>query len=163
MVRSGTDRNVMQIGDFARLAGVSVRAIRYYEELGLISPEGHSIGGFRLYGDENLKRIEVINHLKDLGLTLNEIRDILTAKRSAAGGREAVAFLQKTLQEKLDLVESKLGTLNQIKAELASVLRILRSCEHCRHEVLLDAILCAGCEDLQPRETVPGTFDVILR
>jgi DNA-binding transcriptional MerR regulator len=153
----------MQIGDFARTAGVSVRAIRYYEELGLISPEGHSIGGFRLYGNENLKRIEVINHLKDLGLTLNEIGGILTAKRTAGGGREAVSFLQRTLGDKLGLVESKLAALGRVRTELTGVLRILRSCESCKHEVLLDAILCEGCEDLQPREAVPGTFEVILR
>ena len=153
----------MQIGGFARTAGVSVRAIRYYEELGLISPEGHSIGGFRLYGDENLKRIEVINHLKDLGLTLHEIRDILTAKKTAGGGREAVSFLLTTLRERLRLVESKLEALNRVKTELTQVLRILRSCENCKHEVLLDAILCEGCEDLQPPEAVPGTFEVILR
>ena len=152
----------MQIGDFARMAGVSVRAVRYYEELGLLSPEAHSLGGFRLYAEGNLKRIEVINHLKDLGLTLQEIRDILAAKKTTGGGRQAVAFLQKTLQEKLDLVDSRVTALNRVRAELTSVLRILRACESCTHEVLLDAILCEGCEDLKPRETVPDTFEVIL-
>ncbi len=153
----------MQIGDFAQKAGVSVRAIRYYEELGLIRPESHSNGGFRLYGHENLKRIQVINFLKDLGLSLTEIRQILLAKKPSGGDRQTVEFLLKIFAEKLGLVETRLENLNRIKDELTKAIKILRSCETCDHKVLLDAMCCGSCGNLLPRDSVPDTFEVILQ
>lgn len=163
MYRHSNKKQVMQIGDFAQKAGVSVRAIRYYEELGLIRPESHSNGGFRLYGHENLKRLQVINFLKDLGLSLTEIRQILLAKKPSGGDRQTVEFLLKIFAEKLNLVESRLENLNRMKDELARAIKILRSCESCDHKVLLDAMCCGNCENLLPRESVPDTFEVILQ
>ncbi len=154
---------VVQIGDLAKQAGISVRAVRYYEELGLIVPAAHSTGGFRLYGEENLKRLRVINVLKELGLTLGEIREILLAKKQSCGDHEAVKFLQGVFKEKLGLVESKIEVLNKMRAELANALRILDSCQCCDHKVLLDAICCSNCSNLGPKGTVPSTFEVILQ
>ncbi len=152
----------MQIGHFARKAGVSVRAIRYYEELGLLNPDSHSNGGFRLYGPESAKRLQVINFLKDLGLSLAEIRQIFHAKKPSGGDKETVDFLLRVFQEKLNLVEERLSSMSRIKTELAKAIKILHSCESCDHKVLLDAICCGNCSNLAPRETVPDTFEVIL-
>ncbi len=160
---TGVKQQNMQIGYFARKAGVSVRAIRYYEELGLLSPDSHSNGGFRLYGPESLKRIQVINFLKDLGLSLTEIRRIFHAKKPSGGDRETVEFLLRVFGEKLDLVDEKLSNLNRIKTELTKAIKILRSCESCDHKVLLDAICCGNCSNLAPRDAVPDTFEVILQ
>ncbi len=154
---------IMQIGDFARKAGVSVRAIRYYEELGMLRPESYSSGGFRLYGQDNLKHIHVINSLKELGLSLTEIRQIFLAKKASGGDKGTVDFLLGAFQDKMKLVEEKLGTLNRMKAELARVIAILDSCKSCDHQVLLDTILCGDCANLTPRESVPDTFEVILQ
>ncbi len=154
---------VMQIGDLAKRAGVSVRAVRYYEELGLVVPAGHSAGGFRHYGEDNLKRLQVINFLKEMGLTLIEIKEILLAKKQTTGDREAVRFLKSVFTEKLRLVEEKVQTLHRLKTELSNALRILDSCQCCDHKVLLDAICCGDCSSLNPREAVPRTFEVILQ
>lgn len=163
MISENDKRAVVQIGDLAKRAGVSVRAVRYYEELGLIIPAGHSAGGFRLYGEDNLKRLQVINVLKELGLTLYEIRQILLAKKQSGGDQETVRFLQSIFREKLTMVESKIEGLSKMRTELAKALRILDSCQSCDHKVLLDAICCSNCSNLGPRETVPSTFEVILQ
>jgi DNA-binding transcriptional MerR regulator len=163
MFRHSNKKQVMQIGDFARKAGVSVRAIRYYEELGLIRPESHSNGGFRLYGRENLKRIRVINFLKDLGLSLTDIRQIFLAKKPSGGDKQTVEFLLRVFDEKLSLVDSRLEALNRMKSELARAIKILHSCEICDHKILLDAMCCGNCANLMPRESVPDTFEVILQ
>jgi DNA-binding transcriptional MerR regulator len=160
---SSPKEKAMQIGDLARKAGLSVRAIRYYEELGLIQPEAHSAGGFRLYGPENYRRLQVITFLKEIGLSLDEIRQILLAKKASGADRETVQFLSKVFSEKLAMVESKLQSLNAVKSELTKALAILRSCECCDHRVLLDAICCGDCASLHPRESVPDTFEVILQ
>lgn len=162
MNHSREEKQVVQIGDFARKAGVSVRAIRYYEELGLIHPEAHSVGGFRLYSQDSLKRLQIINSLKELGLSLMEIRQIFAAKKPGAGDRQAVHFLLQVFTEKLGQIESKIEALSRMKDELSNAIRILRSCESCDHKVLLDALLCCGCTSLSPREAVPETFEIIL-
>jgi len=152
----------MQIGQFAKQAGVSVRAIRYYEELGLIRPEKRSQGGFRLYGPENSKRLTVINFLKEMGLSLTEIRDILLAKQPSGGDKDTVSFLIKTFNERLQLLESKIEVLNAMKVELANAIKILHFCENCSREVLLDALSCDTCANLGQGETIPDTLRVIL-
>jgi DNA-binding transcriptional MerR regulator len=163
MLSENDRKAVMQIGDLAKRAGISVRAVRYYEELGLIIPTGHSVGGFRLYGEDNLKRLQVINFLKELGLTLTEIRQILLAKKQSGGDRETVKYLQSVFKEKLGLVEAKVHALTKMRNELGNALRILDSCQCCDHKVLLDAICCGDCSSLNPREAVPSTFEVILQ
>jgi DNA-binding transcriptional MerR regulator len=162
MVRSIESLQKIQIGDLARKAGVSVRAIRYYEELGLVSPETHSVGGFRLYSAESLRRLQVIHCLKEMGLSLVEIREIFHAKKPGAGDRQTVSFLAGVLGERLTQVETKIAALQKMKEELSSALKILRSCETCDHKVLLDTMLCGDCANLGPRDSVPDTLEVLL-
>ena len=64
----------MQIGDLAAKAGVTPRTIRYYEELGIVEPEERTAGGFRLYSEAQLRRLQIVQSLKDLGFELEHIR-----------------------------------------------------------------------------------------
>lgn len=66
------------IGEAARRAGVSTRALRYYEEMGLVRPATHSVGGHRQYGDDELARVRRIRELQDLmGFNLSEIAEVV--------------------------------------------------------------------------------------
>ena len=153
----------MQIGEFARQAGVSVRTVRYYEELGLISPERRSHGGFRLYGPESHRKLAVISFLKEMGLSLGQVREILLAKKTSSGNKETVAFLKRVFREKLEAVESRICALQAMKTELANAVKILDDCDHCTREVLFDALACRDCLSLLPREVVPDALRVILQ
>jgi DNA-binding transcriptional MerR regulator len=152
----------MQIGEVARKAGMSVRAVRYYEELGLVQPDSYSSGGFRLYSEKSLKRLRVIDFLKELGLSLAEIRDILLAKKASGRNIESVRTLFRIYGERLSLVESKIRALSEMRDEIAQVVTILRCCQSCGRDVLLDAKSCADCANLVSRESLPTTFEVIL-
>jgi DNA-binding transcriptional MerR regulator len=69
---------LLKIGEVARRYGVSTRALRFYEEIGLLRPGATTGGGFRLYGDDDLDRIEKILRLKGaLNFTLDEIRRVI--------------------------------------------------------------------------------------
>lgn len=69
---------LVAIGQAAAQAGVSERTLRYYEELGLVRPAGHSPGGSRRYGSEQVERVLRIRELQELlGLNLEEIRALL--------------------------------------------------------------------------------------
>jgi MerR family transcriptional regulator, thiopeptide resistance regulator len=66
-----------KVGDLAKLTGLTVRALRYYDQIGLFSPSGHSETGHRLYDEDDIRRLHQILSLKDLGLSLEEIHMVL--------------------------------------------------------------------------------------
>jgi DNA-binding transcriptional MerR regulator len=71
----------LRIGEVATATGVSTRTLRYYEELGLVSPAGHSPGGARRYSDHDVARVQRIRELQELmGFGLDEIGTILDAE-----------------------------------------------------------------------------------
>ena len=69
---------LLQIGQVAENTGLSLRTIRFYEEEGLVVPTARSEGGFRLYSDDDVARLEVIKRMKPLGFALEEMRELLT-------------------------------------------------------------------------------------
>ncbi len=87
----------MQIGRVAELCGLSLRTVRYYEEQGLIAPDGRSDGGFRLYTDAQVERLLLIKQMKPLGFTVAQMRelldarDLLRADGAGSGGRRRAA------------------------------------------------------------------------
>ena len=68
-----------QIGEVAERVGLSLRTIRYYEEVGLITPSARSQGGFRLYTPDDVARLELVKWMKPLDFTLDQMREVLTA------------------------------------------------------------------------------------
>ncbi len=68
---------LLQIGQVAERTGLSLRTIRFYEENGLVRPTSRSEGGFRLYSDDDVARLEVIKRMKPLGFRLEEMQELL--------------------------------------------------------------------------------------
>lgn len=68
------------INKLAKLAGVSTRTLRYYDELGLLSPARVSSNGYRIYGQKEIDRLQQILFYRELGVSLEEIRSILSSK-----------------------------------------------------------------------------------
>lgn len=66
-----------KVGDLAKLTGLTVRTLRFYDQIRLFSPSGHSDSGHRLYNEADIKRLHQILSLKDLGLSLEEIKSVL--------------------------------------------------------------------------------------
>jgi len=67
----------MHIGEVAERIGLSLRTIRYYEEVGLIRPSARTQGGFRLYTEADASRLQLVKDMKPLGFSLDEMRDLL--------------------------------------------------------------------------------------
>jgi DNA-binding transcriptional MerR regulator len=81
---------------FARLAGVSVRALHHYDRLGLLKPTGRTSAGYRLYGPEHFARLQQIVTLKFIGFTLREIKRLI----SGADLTTALRLQRASLEEK---------------------------------------------------------------
>lgn len=69
-------------GEIAKLVGVTVRTVQYYDSRGLLIPSDFSEGGRRLYNDEDLRKLRIICFLRDLGIQINHIREILEAENA---------------------------------------------------------------------------------
>lgn len=66
-----------KIGEVAAEVGLSLRTVRYYEEVGLVTPSGRTEGGFRLYTDDDVAHLAAVKRLKPLDFTLDEMRDLI--------------------------------------------------------------------------------------
>jgi MerR family transcriptional regulator, copper efflux regulator len=87
---------LVQIGQVAERTGLSLRTIRFYEENGLVVPTARSDGGFRLYSDDDVARLEVIKRMKPLGFTLEEMQQLLTLLAAlAVAGDEQESLLDR--------------------------------------------------------------------
>jgi DNA-binding transcriptional MerR regulator len=69
--------NHFQIGEVAERVGLSLRTIRYYEEIGLVTPSGRTEGGFRLYTDADVERLELVKALKPVGMSLESLGELI--------------------------------------------------------------------------------------
>ena len=68
----------MQIGEVAEQTGLSLRTIRYYEEVGLVTPSARTTGGFRLYSETDVARLRLVRRMKPLEFSLEEMKDVLS-------------------------------------------------------------------------------------
>lgn len=73
---SNNQKQLVQIGELARMLGITTRTIRYYEEIGLMGPPERLLGGTRTYNREDILRLKFILKLKELGITLKEMQDL---------------------------------------------------------------------------------------
>ncbi len=82
------DEGLLQIGQVAERTQLSIRTIRYYEEMELVVPSARTAGGFRLYTQADVERLALIKHMKPLEFSLEEMRDLLKLRdQLAAAGR----------------------------------------------------------------------------
>ncbi len=134
----------LRIGEFARLAGVTVRTVRYYEELGLLGSGERQGSEHRRYTERDLLYLRRIQQLKSYDLTLGEIREITElAEADPSGERRRVRLLAR-YREKLREAEARRAKLDQYLQELQWHIEQLeevgsfqdcpgRECERCRH------------------------------
>lgn len=116
---AGTGR-LHSIGEAARRAGVSVRALRYYDEMGLVRPAGHSPGGHRLYGAAELARVARIRELQDLmGFNLAEIGELLRSEDRLDSLREAF-HRDEDPQRRLGIASEALSVLGELEGRIAA-------------------------------------------
>ena len=108
-------------GEIARLCGVSVRTVQYYDSRNILTPSELSEGGRRLYTVQDLKRMKIICFLRDAGISLNSIGELLSQEEP--GGVISVLLEQqeKLLKEEVSERQAKLAVLEGIKRELRSV------------------------------------------
>ena len=110
-----------RIGELAKRTGVKVVTIRYYEQAGLLPVCERTTGNYRVYAQEHLERLHFVRRSRDLGFSLEQIRDMLLHSTAES---PTCAEVCNVAAVHLKEVESKIADLRR----LASELRRLRSC-----------------------------------
>jgi len=120
----GGEPPALTIGDVARRSGFSIRALRFYERRGLLPASGRTPGGYRLYTEADLHRLEFIRHAKALGLTLEQIRELVVTARQRTCSMTRPILL-RALDERILQTTRQMETLTRLKAELRERRRAL--------------------------------------
>ncbi len=98
-------RRYYRVGQFARKSSVSIRTLRYYDQVGLLAPAGHSEAGYRLYTDDDLSRLQQIVALKYLGFSLDEITNCLsTGPQSLHGALRAQKAMMSEKRAQIEAI-----------------------------------------------------------
>jgi len=118
-----------QIGEVAGRVGLSLRTVRYYGEVGLVTPSGRTQGGFRLYTDADVDRLRLVKQLKPLDFSLEELRDLLEV-RDRLAGEPLDAATRARLAERLaayaSVAEQRSASLREQLEAVQRVTAILR-------------------------------------
>jgi DNA-binding transcriptional MerR regulator len=146
---------LMQIGDLAREAGKTVRAIHLYEELSLLKPAARSKGRYRLYGPEAVVRIRWIGKLQDMGFSLTDIQTVLREweRQSESSAPRTMTKMREVYAKKLAETRENLRRLQALEHELDASLNYLETCEVCEPDRLMSA--CTSCDHHDCNATVP--------
>ena len=108
----------MRIGELAGKAGVTPRTVRYYESLGLLEPSERKEGGFRYYTEAELVRLQKINALKELGLSLEEISSVIPLYFKDPSGLQGKLKILEILKTHLLEADEKVAALTQFRSDL---------------------------------------------
>lgn len=147
---AGGDAPLLRVGEIARQTGKTTRAIRFYEELGLVVPARRTKGGFRQYDRSALIRIYWIDRLQELGFSLPEIGEFLSTLQEEAHGPAAMEALRGFYGRKLIETRKAIERMKALEAELKESLGYLSACSTCAPETLRTA--CRSCDDEAHRE-----------
>ena len=110
----------LKIGEVAFQSGLSVKTIRYYEELGLLVPAVKRSGsGYRLFEHSVFNRLAFIKRAQSLGLSLDEIGEILAVHDA---GELPCGTVKQRLQHKLEVLNEQINGLNLLKSELLGII-----------------------------------------
>jgi DNA-binding transcriptional MerR regulator len=118
---------LLGVAEVGRRTGLSRTALRHYEELGLVNPVTRSSAGYRLYDGEALRRIELVNRAKVLGLRLSEAKEFLHVAEGCCGDHHPE--LADLVERKLAETEQRIAELHALRGTLTGVLDRLASNE----------------------------------
>lgn len=124
---------LLKIGELSKKAGLTERTLRYYEELGLLSPASVTSGGFRLYHPSDLRRVQVIKVLKELGLSLSQIKEVV-APLPGKNKSERLEFATRVLHAELSVLDKRIEKLSGVRDGVRRALDMLEQCESCPQE-----------------------------
>lgn len=111
----------LKIGELARRAGVTAKAIRFYERKGILPPADRAPNGYRVYDGEAVGMLHFVKQASGLGLTLAEIKEIVAIRK---GGRPPCTHVHQLLRVKATELDRKLKDLVDVRKRIRRSLSV---------------------------------------
>lgn len=128
----------LNIGDLAKATGTKVETIRYYERIGLLPKPARTAGNYRIYGEDALGWLSFIRRARDLGFTIEQVRELMALANQSGRSCAAVDAIART---HLEEVKRKLADLRALERELGALI------DQCTHGTIAE---CRIIEALAP-------------
>lgn len=143
----------LTVAEVRRRTGLSRKALRHYESLGLVEPTERTEAGYRLYGTDALRQIELVNRAKVLGLTLSEAKEFLHVAEGCCGDNhpELAALVERKLAE----TEQRMAELRSLRETLHGVLDRLERNQG-QHRCEESLCTCRGLLTIKPKAPPAG-------
>jgi len=154
------DQKFLRIGDIAKSTGTTLRTIRYYEELGMVTPKVRTKGGFRLYTEDEVEMVHLIRSLQLLDFPLSEIKSMFDRRRAAATGDEAAPRILEVLRRQLEETDSRIARYQRMRAAIQETIGILEECAGCQNKPTKAS--CFRCDNILSREDLPLPARVLM-
>ena len=114
------DEHMLRIGEVAAFFGVSVKALRVYERIGILRPARvDPRTGYRLYAPDQVRHLDAILELRELGFSLAEIKGLLQSELSPQGYMELLTHKKLAWQEQMDQAQARIDAIEEIIDRLA--------------------------------------------
>src|SRR3954470_3544701 len=110
-----SSENPLSIGALSKATGTTVETIRWYERVGVLPAPARTPGNYRAYGTAHLERLSFVRRARDLGFTLDQVRELLRLADQEDQSCEAV---DRVAREHLEEVERKIADLEALRHEL---------------------------------------------
>lgn len=107
------------VKEISELTGISIRALRYYDEIGLLVPTDRTYAGYRLYDDEALEKLKAILFLKELDIPLDTIKEVVNAKNCDYGA--VLKNYRKSIVQKISRLQGLLGVVDGMELQDAPI------------------------------------------
>ena len=121
--------NPITIGEVARLGGVGIETVRFYEREGLLAKPQRTSSGYRQFDGDAVARLQFIRRAKELGFTLNEIKDLLSLRVDA---HTSCMDVRTSAEAKIADIEGKIKSLRRMKKALEPVPIAFAEQDHAR-------------------------------
>lgn len=110
----------ISIGSLAKSIGVTSRTLKYYEEMGIMSPSCRSEGSTRAYTPEDVRKLKFILKLKELGLTIKELQELDRVYTEAKETNRIIPLLVEMLDNNIDTLDEKMSKLSSLRKEIVN-------------------------------------------
>lgn len=111
--------DVMTIGQLGQATGTKVETVRYYEKIGLLPEPRRTAGNYRLYAAAHVERLGFIRRARDLGFSIEDVRELL---KLAAHGEQPCEEVDQLVERHLEATERKIKALTRLRRELRGTL-----------------------------------------
>jgi DNA-binding transcriptional MerR regulator len=108
------NQKMFSIGEFSKKTGISIRNLRYYDEIGLLVPNKHPTSGHRIYNYDDIITLQKIITLKFLGYSLDQITEMLQQSSFTVDLNETLSLHLRALEEEKEIIEKSMNTIKRV-------------------------------------------------